>query len=162
MVVAQARTTRRLGEMAAQRQAEVVWEGSLERGSGVLDLKSSGAASGLPVTWASRTQRSEGKTSPEELIAAAHASCFAMAFSAELGQVGSAPEKLDVKATCTIDRVDGGWRVTASALEVEGVVPGLDEASFVLAAERAKDGCPVSGALKGNLEITVQARLAQN
>ena len=146
--------------MAAQRRAEVVWEGSLEQGRGLLDLKSSGAVSGLPVTWASRTQRSEGMTSPEELIAAAHASCFAMAFSAELEQAGSAPEKLDVTATCTIDQVDGGWRVTASALEVEGVVPGLDEASFVQAAERAKDGCPVSGALKGNLEITVQARLA--
>jgi osmotically inducible protein OsmC len=148
--------------MAAQRRAEVIWKGSLERGRGLLDLKSSGAVSGLPVTWASRTQRSEGMTSPEELIAAAHASCFAMAFSAELAQAGSAPEKLDVKATCTIDQVDGGWRVTSSAIEVEGVVPGLDEASFIQAAERAKDGCPVSGALKGNLEITLQARLAQD
>ena len=147
--------------MAAQRRAEVIWEGSLEQGRGLLDLKSSGAVSGLPVTWASRTQRSEGMTSPEELIAAAHASCFAMAFSGELAQAGSAPEKLDVTATCTIDQVDGGWRVTSSAIEVEGVVPGLDEASFVQAAERAKDGCPVSGALKGNLEITVQARLVR-
>jgi len=147
--------------MAAQRQAEVVWQGSLARGSGVFDLKSSGAASGLPVTWASRTERSEGKTSPEELIAAAHASCFAMAFSFELEQAGSAPEKLHVTATCTFDQVDGGWRVAASALEVEGVVPGMDEATFVQVAERAKDGCPVSGALKGNVEITVQAKLAQ-
>jgi osmotically inducible protein OsmC len=148
--------------MAAQRRAQVVWGGSLEAGRGVLDLKSSGAVSGLPVTWASRTQRSEGMTSPEELIAAAHASCFAMELSFQLTQIGPAPEKLDVTVTCTIDQVDGGWRVTASAIEVEGVVPGLDEASFVQAAERAKDGCPVSGALKGNLEITVQARLAQN
>jgi osmotically inducible protein OsmC len=146
--------------MAAHRQANVVWEGSLERGGGRLELKS-GAAPVLPVTWASRTERSEGKTSPEELIAAAHASCFAMAFSGELGQAGTPPQKLDVTATCTIAQVDGGWRVTSSALEVEGVVPGLDESGFVQAAERAKDGCPVSGALKGNLEITLRARLAQ-
>jgi osmotically inducible protein OsmC len=146
--------------MAARRQAEVVWEGSLGKGSGRLELKS-GAAPVLPVTWASRTERSDGKTSPEELIAGAHASCFAMALSSELEQAGTAPEKLDVTATCTIDQVDGGWRVTASALEVEGVVPGLDEADFVQVAGRAKDGCPVSGALKGNLEITLQARLAR-
>ena len=146
--------------MAAQRQAEVVWEGSLGKGSGRLELKS-GAAPVLPVTWASRTERSGGKTSPEELVAGAHASCFAMALSFELEQAGSAPEKLDVTATCTLDQVDGGWRVTASALKVEGVVPGLDEASFVEAAERAKEGCPISGALKGNLAITLQARLAR-
>jgi osmotically inducible protein OsmC len=145
--------------MAAQRKAEVVWEGSLGRGSGRLELKS-GAAPLLPVTWASRTERSEGKTSPEELIAGAHASCFAMAFSADLAEAGAAPEKLDVTATCTFDQVDGAWRVTASALEVEGVVPGMDEGTFVQVAERAKDGCPVSGALKGNVEISVWARLA--
>lgn len=146
--------------MAAQRQAGVVWEGSLGSGGGVLDLKSSGAASGLPVTWASRTERSEGKTSPEELIAAAHASCFAMEFSFELEQAGSPPEKLDVKATCTFEPVDGGWRVGSSALEVEGVVPGMSHEDFAAIAERAKDGCPVSGALKGNVAISVRAKLA--
>lgn len=144
--------------MAAERRAEVIWEGSLERGRGRLELKS-GAAPELSVTWASRTQRSEGMTSPEELIAGAHASCFAMALSGELGQAGTPPEKLDVTAACTIDQVDGGWRVTTMALEVEGVVPGLDASSFAQAAERARDGCPVSGALKGNVGISVQARL---
>jgi osmotically inducible protein OsmC len=145
--------------MAAHRQAGVVWRGSLGSGGGVLDLKSSGAASGLPVTWASRTESSEGKTSPEELIAAAHASCFAMEFSYELEQAGAVPEQLEVSATCTFDQRDGAWRVTSSALEVEGVVPGMSEEKFVAIAEEARDGCPVSGALKGNVELSVRAKL---
>ena len=142
----------------AERTATTVWEGDLAHGNGVLSLKS-GAAPDLPVTWASRTERSEGKTSPEELVAAAHASCFSMALSHELAQAGHAPERLDVSATVTLS-MDDGPTVTSSHLTVRGVVPGLDADGFAQAAQGAADGCPVSGALKGNLEITVDAQLA--
>src|SRR4051794_32424223 len=107
--------------MAAIRRADVVWEGTLARGSGKLTASSSHAFTDLPVTWASRTERSDGKTSPEELIASANASCFAMALSFELGNAGSPPERLTVSATVTFDQVDGGWKVVSSALTVRGV-----------------------------------------
>lgn len=144
----------------AQRRAEVVWEGSLAQGSGVVSLKSSEAAGPLPVTWASRTARSEGKTSPEELIAAAHAACYSMALSHVLGENGTPPERLEVSATVTFAQVEGGFKVASSALTVRGTVPGLDAGAFLDAASAAKDGCPVSGALKGNVEISVTAELA--
>jgi lipoyl-dependent peroxiredoxin len=142
----------------AERTATTVWEGDLAHGNGVLSLKS-GATPDLPVTWASRTERSDGKTSPEELIAAAHSSCFSMALSAGLAGSGHAPERLDVSATVTLS-LDGGPKVSSSHLTVRGVVPGIDADAFAQAAEGAKDGCPISGALKGNLEITVDAQLA--
>jgi lipoyl-dependent peroxiredoxin len=142
----------------AERTATTVWQGDLAHGNGVLSLKS-GAAPELPVTWASRTERSDGKTSPEELIAAAHSSCFSMALSHELAESGHAPERLDVSATVTLS-LDGGPRVSSSHLTVRGVVPGIDADAFAQAAEGAKDGCPISGALKGNLELTVDAQLA--
>ncbi|MFN8636617.1 MAG: OsmC family peroxiredoxin [Chloroflexota bacterium] len=145
--------------MAAIRRAEVVWEGTLARGSGTVTAASSQAFSNLPVTWASRTERSDGKTSPEELIAAAHASCFAMAFSFGLGNAGSPPERLSVSAEVTFDQVDGGWKVVSSALTVRGRVPGMDDAAFKQAAEGAKDGCPISQALKGNVALSVDAAL---
>lgn len=143
----------------AQRRADAVWEGSLAHGSGVVTL-ASGAAPALPVTWASRTARSEGKTSPEELVAAAHASCYCMALSHILGEKGTPPEKLEVNATVTFAEVEGGFKVASSALTVAGTVPGIDEATFNEAARAAKDGCPISGALKGNVELSVEARLA--
>ena len=142
----------------ADRTANTVWEGGLARGNGNLTLKS-GATGDLPVTWASRTERSDGKTSPEELVAAAHSSCFAMALSNELGEGGNPPERLDVSATVTLS-MDDGPKVTSSHLTVRGVVPGLDADGFARAAQGAADGCPISGALKGNLEITVDAQLA--
>jgi osmotically inducible protein OsmC len=141
-----------------ERTATTVWEGDLAHGNGVLSLKS-GATSDLPVTWASRTERSDGKTSPEELIAAAHASCFSMALSHELAQAGNAAERLDVSATVTLS-MDDGPKVASSHLTVRGVVPGVDADGFAHAAQGAADGCPISGALKGNLEITVDAQLA--
>src|SRR3954447_479722 len=141
-----------------ERTATNVWEGDLAHGNGVLSLKS-GAAYDLPVTWASRTERSDGKTSPEELVPAAHASCFSMALSHELAQAGNAPERLDVSATVTLS-MDNGPKVTSSHLTVRGVVPGIDADGFAQAAQGAADGCPISGALKGNLEITVDAQLA--
>ena len=145
--------------MAAIRRAEVVWEGSLARGAGTVSAASSGAFSDLAVTWASRTERSDGKTSPEELLASAHASCFAMALSFGLGNAGTPPEKLSVSSVVTFDQVDGGWKVVSSALTVRGVVPGLDEAGFKQAAEGAKENCPISQALKGNVALSVDASL---
>jgi len=144
----------------AQRTAQAVWQGSLAQGAGAVELTSSGAAGPLPVTWASRTARSEGKTSPEELVAAAHASCYCMAFSGILGEAGTPPERLEVSATVTFAQVEGGFKVASSALEVKGTVPGIDAAAFGDAANKAKDGCPISGALKNNVEITVVAELA--
>lgn len=144
----------------APRRADAVWTGSLAQGSGEVSLASSGAAGPLPVTWASRTERSNGKTSPEELVAAAHASCYCMALSGILGENGTPPEKLQVGATVTFAQIEGGFKVASSALTVKGAVPGIDETAFQKAAEAAKDGCPISGALKGNVELSVEATLA--
>jgi osmotically inducible protein OsmC len=146
--------------ISAERRAQAAWTGTLAEGSGLLRL-ASGAAPDLPVTWASRTARSEGKTSPEELIAAAHASCFAMAFSHGLTEAGTPPRSLDVTAVVTIVQTDSGFQVASSRLEVRGVVPGLDQTAFAAAAAAAKEGCPVSQALHGNVEISVTATLDQ-
>src|SRR6476620_11837819 len=108
----------------ADRTANTVWEGDLAHGNGTLSLKS-GATPDLPVTWASRTERSDGKTSPEELVAAAHSSCFSMALSHELTEGGNPPDRLDVSATVTLS-MDAGPKVSSSHLTVRGVVPGLD------------------------------------
>jgi osmotically inducible protein OsmC len=112
------------------------------------------------VTWASRTERSNGKTSPEELVAAAHASCYSMALSHTLTEAGTPPEKLETSVTVTFKEAEGGWKVGTSEITVKGWVPGLDEAGFKQAAEDAKDGCPISGALKGNVALSVEAVLA--
>ncbi len=145
--------------MAADRIAEATWEGNLAQGQGRIDLKSSGLASQMPVTWASRTEEPGGKTSPEELLAAAHASCFAMALSHQLAGAGHTPERLDVRATATFDKVGDGFKVTGVRLHVRGRVPGADEAAFMQAANAAKDGCPISQALKGNVDISLEASL---
>lgn len=145
--------------MAAIREANAVWNGDLLSGSGVVTASTSQAFNELPVTWASRTESADGRTSPEELVAAAHASCFCMALSAGLGRGGTPPERLEVSATVTFDKVEAGWKVASSALAVTGRVPGLDQAAFAKAAEAAKDGCPISEALKGNVELSVEATL---
>jgi len=144
----------------APRRADAVWQGSLAKGSGEVSLITSGAAGPLPVTWSSRTERSNGKTSPEELIAAAHASCYSMALSHDLTEGGTPPEKLETSVTVTFKEIEGGWKVGTSEITVKGWVPGLDEAGFKKAAEDARDGCPVSGALTGNVELSVEATLA--
>jgi osmotically inducible protein OsmC len=141
----------------ADRTATSVWEGDLAHGSGNLSL-TSGATGDLPVTWASRTQRSDGKTSPEELVAAAHASCFSMALSNELSEAGNEPERLDVSSTVTLDMVDGAPTVTTSKLTVRGRVPGIDQAAFEQAAQAAGKNCPISRAL-GGVDIQVDAQL---
>ena len=143
--------------MATDRRAEATWSGDLLKGKGTITSVGSGAFAPLDVTWASRAEEPEGRTSPEELIAAAHAACYSMALSHGLAQGGNPPERLDVSATVTFVP---GTGITASALTVVGAVPGLDADAFQEAAEAAKDGCPVSGALKGNVELSVDARLA--
>jgi osmotically inducible protein OsmC len=145
--------------VAAERRADAVWEGDLASGGGRVSLATSGVAADLPVTWASRTERADGKTSPEELIAAAHAACFSMALSHGLSQGGNPPERLEVSATCTFAEADGGFKVSSMELAVRGSVPGVDADGFRQAAEEAKEGCPVSGALKGNVDISVEATL---
>jgi lipoyl-dependent peroxiredoxin len=145
--------------MAEVRHAEVNWSGDLQTGAGVIKYVTSGVFSRLPVSWASRTSAHNGKTSPEELLAAAHASCFSMAFSARLGKNGTPPQDLSVRAEVTFDQVDGGWKVTQSVLKVRGVVAGIDKAAFDRIAEDARDNCPISKALAGNVELSVEAEL---
>jgi lipoyl-dependent peroxiredoxin len=140
----------------ARRAAEVVWDGPLASGAGTL-TSGSGALSALPVTWASRTERADGKTSPEELIAAAHASCFAMALSLVLGDNDTPPDRVTVGAACTLDEVDGAPRITTVELTVHAQVPGTEAAELERLVERAAALCPVSNALRGNVEITVRS-----
>jgi osmotically inducible protein OsmC len=146
--------------MAAIRKANATWSGDLVSGKGKVSAESSGVFKGLDVSWARRSEAdANGVTSPEELLAAAHAACFAMAFSAGLARAQTKAESLNVTATVTFDRVGDGFKVVSSALEVRGRVPNIDEAAFVQAAEAAKDGCPISQALKGNVELSVKATL---
>ena len=144
--------------MATERRAEVRWQGSLLEGSGTIHSATSGAFSGLGVTWKARSEDEHGGlTSPEELIAAAHAACFSMALSGALARADTPAEELRTAATVTFQPGEG---ITRIALTVEGTVPGLDEGAFRAAAETAKANCPVSQALAGVSEITVEAKLA--
>jgi lipoyl-dependent peroxiredoxin len=146
--------------MAEERHAQVTWHGDLQTGSGTIDYVSSGVFSRMPVSWAARTGPHNGKTSPEELLAAAHAACFSMAFSARLAKNGTPATTLDVKARVTFDNASGGWKVTRSVITVIGDVPGIDLETFRTIAEDAKENCPISIALKGNVELSVEATLA--
>jgi osmotically inducible protein OsmC len=141
-----------------ESRASTTWEGDLMSGSGTTSL-ASGAAEPFAVTWSSRTETADGRTSPEELIAAAHATCFSMAFSNGLAKAGTPPDRLDTEATVTFEKTDAGNRVTKSALTVRADIPGISEEDFQTAAAAAKEGCPVSQALKGNVEITLEASL---
>ena len=145
--------------MATTRTARAVWEGDLFAGSGRVWTESSDVLAGVPVTWASRAEEPQGRTSPEELLAAAHAACFSMALSNELAKAGHPAEQLDVRATASFEKTDGGWRVTTMRLEVTGRAPGADEAGFQRAAEAASAGCPISRALEGNVRIELSAKL---
>lgn len=142
--------------MATERTAQVTWSGSLMDGGGRIESVGSGAFGPLDVTWGSRTEEPEGRTSPDELIAAAHAACFSMALSHGLAQAGSPPERLETQATVTFVP---GTGITKSALTVRATVPGIAEAAFLEQAEAAKEGCPVSQALAGVPEITLDASL---
>ena len=143
--------------MATERRASVTWNGDLMSGSGTIDEVGSGAFGPLDVSWPARAEEeSGGKTSPEELIAAAHAACFSMALSGGLARAGTPPERLSTSATVTFVP---GTGITRIALDVRGAVPGLDEDGFREAAEGAKANCPVSKALAGVGEITLDASL---
>jgi osmotically inducible protein OsmC len=141
--------------MAAESRATTVWEGDLAHGAGTT-APESGAFPEVEVSWASRTKRAAGKTSPEELLAAAHASCYSMALSHELAEAGTPPERLEATATVEFDPGEG---VRSSRIVVRGRVPGVDQETFSQAAAAAGDGCPISGALKGNVDISVDATL---
>ena len=145
--------------MAIERNAHATWEGDLRGGSGRFDT-GSGAISGQEVTYASRFEDSGGKTSPEELIAAAHATCVSMALAGGLAKDGHPPTRLETDGLVTLDQVDGAFRITSVKLSVRGEVDGLDEDAFRAAAETAKEGCPVSNALADSIEITLEATLA--
>lgn len=142
----------------AERRADVTWDGDLAHGQGRLTVGSSAVAA-LPITWAARTERADGKTSPEELIAAAQAGCYAMALSHALAQSGHPPTRLDVTATCAFDQADGGFKISTIDVTVRGRVPGLDQAGFETAAQQAEQGCPVSNALRHNVEMHLHATL---
>jgi osmotically inducible protein OsmC len=143
--------------MATDRRANVVWQGDLMNGSGTIEQVPSGAFGPLDVSWASRAEEPNGRTSPEELIAAAWASCFAMALSSGLAKAGSPPEKLETSATVTFQPGEG---ITRGVLTVRATVPGLDEAGFSEIAEGAKQNCPVSKALSGIPDVSLDASLA--
>ncbi len=143
--------------MATDRRAEVTWNGGLLDGGGTIDSVGSGAFGPLDITWASRAEEPAGRTSPEELIAAAHAACVSMALSHGLAEAGTPPEQLKTSATVTFQPGEG---ITRVVLAIRGTVPGLDEEGFRAAAEDAKANCPVSQALAGVPEIALDASLA--
>ncbi|HET6379992.1 MAG TPA: OsmC family peroxiredoxin [candidate division Zixibacteria bacterium] len=145
--------------MAAVRTATASWSGDLASGTGTVTAGTTGLFTDLPVSWASRTEAPAGRTSPEELLAAAHAACYCMALSAGLARAGTPPEHLHVEAEVTFDKVGDAWTVTSSKLILLGRVPGISEEDFTRAAEEAKDGCPISRALKGNVQLSVEPTL---
>jgi osmotically inducible protein OsmC len=143
--------------MATDRRADVTWKGSLIEGAGTITKTTSGAIGEQPVSWAARSEdATAGKTSPEELIAAAHAACFSMALSNGLAKAGTPPDELNTSATVTFQPGEGIIKI---ALTVEGSVPGMDDTTFQAAAHDAKENCPVSKALAAVPEITLDARL---
>src|SRR3712207_1989826 len=145
--------------MAVERTANAVWQGDLMGGSGEVSTQG-GVVDGATVRWSSRAERADGNTSPEELIAAAHATCVSMALAHALAQAGSPAEQLDAEATATFDKTDAGFRMTTMHIRIRGRVDGLDDDGFRRAAEEAKENCPVSQALKGNVAVSLDAALA--
>lgn len=145
--------------MAQVRRAEANWSGDLLSGGGAVSATSSGVFADQAITWRARTEASEGKTSPEELLAAAHASCYSMALSHELAQAGFPPQRVDVSVVVSADKTDSGWTVQSSAITVRATVPGADEALFEEKANAAKGGCPISRAISDSVEITLDATL---
>jgi osmotically inducible protein OsmC len=145
--------------MAVERTANAVWEGDLLGGSGKVSTES-GVVSNATTKWSSRADQADQNTSPEELIAAAHATCVSMALANVLAQAGTPPQRLESQATATFDETPDGFRMTTMRLQVRGEAEGVDEDGFRQAAEDAKENCPVSQALKGNVEVTIDATLA--
>ena len=144
--------------LIAQRTAEVTWDGSLASGNGRV-TSGSGALTNLPVTWAARTEAPGGKTSPEELIAAAHATCFTMALALVLGETGKPPQRLVTRARCVLEKDHGALRITQVAITVPTRTDSLGAKAFQAAVDGASTLCPVSNAIRGNVEVTVEAKL---
>ena len=143
------------------REAEITWDGNVARGSGTITAASSGAFTGLGYSAPTRLGNPEGKTSPEELLAAAHGGCFSMSLANELTRGGTPPEHLDVRCVITMDEVEGkGHQIVHSELRARGVVPGCDEAGFAQAAEAADAGCPLSALLRASATVAVTASLS--
>jgi len=143
------------------REAAVSWEGNVARGSGTMSARSSSAFAEIPFTLASRIGIPEGKTSPEELLAAAHAGCFTMSLANELTTAGTPPERLEVRCVVTMDEVEGkGHQIVHSELQADGTVPGCDEAAFAQAAEAADAGCPFSALIRASATVAVSATLS--
>ena len=145
--------------MATTRHATATWSGDLLSGNGTVTAATTGIFRDQRTTWASRIAEPEGVTSPEDLLAAAHASCYSMACSNVLAKAGTPPTRLDVEVAVSADKLEAGWTVTRSEIRVRGVVPGATRESFAAAAEEARDGCPISRALKGNVALSVEATL---
>lgn len=143
----------------AERTASIVWQGDVQKGSGKISLEESGACGELPISLPTRVESPEGQTSPEELLAASHAGCYAMALSLLLTEEGSPPERLTATATATLDRAGDGFAVTTIDLSVRGAVSGLEGPAFEDAAKRAEKACPISNALRGNVDIRLDAKL---
>jgi lipoyl-dependent peroxiredoxin len=158
MTQAWAPNQRTLQRHRAERRADAAWTGSLLEGQGSVSVDSR-AFTMLPITWASRTGHADGVTSPEELLAAAHASCFSMALTLVLTEAGTPPQQLAVSATCALEQRHDGFKITSVDLEVSGHVSGIDPNRFQEAVQRAAGLCPVSNALKSNVDMTWQARL---
>jgi lipoyl-dependent peroxiredoxin len=144
--------------MAVERTANAEWQGDLLSGSGKVSTKS-GVVRDATVKWSSRAEAADENTSPEELIAAAHATCVAMALAGGLAKAGTPPQRLETEATATFDKVGEGFRMTTMRITIRGQVEGLDEEGFRQAAEQAKENCPVSQALKGNVDVSLDAAL---
>ena len=144
--------------MAVERTANAVWEGDLMGGSGTVSTQS-GVIDNATVKWSSRAEQADENTSPEELIAAAHAVCVSMALAHGLAQAGTPAQRLESEATATFDQTDDGFRLTTMKLAIHGQVEGIDGVVFQEAAEAAKENCPVSQALKDNVEVTLDAQL---
>ncbi len=145
--------------MAAVRNASATWQGDLLSGSGRVSAETSAVFADVPLTWKARTEASDGLTSPEELLAAAHAACFSMASSNELSKAGFVPQLMEVSAAVSADKTEAGWTVNSSALTLRARVSGVDEATFRQAVEAARDGCPISRAISGSVHITLDATL---
>lgn len=142
----------------AERTAAMHWNGTLASGDGTLTAGSE-AVTDLPIGWASRSDRADGKSSPEELLAAAHASCYAMALSLLLTREGSPPDSIDVKAKCSLEESGDWYTVKSLDLQVTGTVPDLDADAFEKAAIEADRHCPISNAVRDNVEVRVSASL---
>ena len=145
--------------MEQTREAQANWSGNLVEGKGSVRAGTSGAFPELPITWKARTEESGGLTSPEELLAAAHAACYSMAFSNELSKAGFVPDRVDVTASVRANRTDAGWTVISSTLTATAKVANISEEQFQRIAEGAKNGCPISRAITGNVELAVNATL---